>query len=339
MKHMVFYLIMLLSISCSNRQKELSYQEPVFPIEKHIPAQILTDTALIAYPYDLNVDDSYLYLLSLVDGNWLHIYNKHTGEWVCSGIRHGQGPDEIATGTILFLERETNSLYIYDSSQSKLLGFSFDKEKKSLSCVSHKSFVEYGGVARTAWPLTDEHYLVNGQEKGSIGQLQRFQLYNQETLVAKYNTTPTADRNNDIAFISASQSLSPDKSKLVVGTLWGGILETFRIDKRIENISTRYFLPINIQFIKGTIQPTDQTMYGFTSVQALNDRIWGIWIGDKDPNHNSSIVCFDWDGKEIAQYHTDNILLKIAQSPEEPNRVYAVVASPEKGFYLVYFDV
>ena len=41
MKHMVFYLIMLLSISCSNRQKELSYQEPVFPIEKHIPAQIL----------------------------------------------------------------------------------------------------------------------------------------------------------------------------------------------------------------------------------------------------------------------------------------------------------
>ena len=226
-----------------------------------------------------------------------------------------------------------------DSSQSKLLGFSFDKEKKSLSCVSHKSFVEYGGVARIAWPLTDEHYLVNGQEKGSIGQLQRFQLYNQETLVAKYNTTPTADRNNDIAFISASQSLSPDKSKLVVGTLWGGILETFRIDKRIENISTRYFLPINIQFIKGTIQPTDQTMYGFTSVQALNDRIWGIWIGDKDPNHNSSIVCFDWDGKEIAQYHTDNILLKIAQSPEEPNRVYAVAASPEKGFYLVYFDV
>ena len=133
--------------------------------------------------------------------------------------------------------------------------------------------------------------------------------------------------------------LSPDKSKLVVGTLWGGILETFRIDKRIENISTRYFLPINIQFIKGSIRPTDQTMYGFTSVQALNDRIWGIWIGDKDPNHNSSIVCFDWDGKEIAQYHTDNILLKIAQSPEEPNRVYAVVASPEKGFYLVYLDV
>ena len=112
MKHMVFYLIMLLSISCSNRQKELSYQEPVFPIEKHIPAQILTDTALIAYPYDLNVDDSYLYLLSLVDGNWLHIYNKHTGEWICSGIRHGQGPDEIATGTVLFLERETESLYI-----------------------------------------------------------------------------------------------------------------------------------------------------------------------------------------------------------------------------------
>ena len=82
--------------------------------------------------------------------------------------------------------------------------------------------------------------------------------------------------------------LSPDKSKLVVGTLWGGILETFRIDKRIENISTRYFLPINIQFIKGTIQPTDQTMYGFTSVQALNDRIWGIGLSMKDSNRLES---------------------------------------------------
>ena len=135
MKHMVFYLIMLLSISCSNRQKELSYQEPFFPIEQHIPAQILTDTALIAYPYDLNVYDSYLYLLSLVDGNWLHIYNKHTGEMGLFWYQTRTGSDEIATGTVLFWKEKQNPYTYTTQANPNYWGFLLIK-RRNLSLVS-----------------------------------------------------------------------------------------------------------------------------------------------------------------------------------------------------------
>ena len=70
----------LLASSCGNQPKQVS-QKPMFQTETNLEAHILTDTALIAYPYDICVDDSYLYVLSLVEDNWVQVYDKNSGAY------------------------------------------------------------------------------------------------------------------------------------------------------------------------------------------------------------------------------------------------------------------
>ena len=111
--------------SCVNQQTPVS-QKPVFSLETNVTTHILTDTALIAYPYDICVDDSCLYILSLVEDHWVQVYDKSSGEFLCSGIRVGQGPNDVANGSSLCFDKNTKLFYLYDQAQSKLITFSFD---------------------------------------------------------------------------------------------------------------------------------------------------------------------------------------------------------------------
>ena len=134
----------------------------------------------------------------------------------------------------------------------------------------------------------------------------------------------------ELVFVLASKSLSPDKKKLAVGTLWGGLLETFQISDQITPVSTQCFHPIDVRIEAGAVQPTEQTVYGFTSLLAFNNRIYGIWIGDKNPNHPSAIVTFDWNGNGLSKYNTDCILLRMCKESEDSNRIYAVAGIGRK---------
>ena len=96
----------LLASSCGNQPKQVS-QKPMFQTETNLEAHILTDTALIAYPYDICVDDSYLYVLSLVEDNWVQVYDKNSGAYICSGIHVGQGPNDVANGISFSFDSNT----------------------------------------------------------------------------------------------------------------------------------------------------------------------------------------------------------------------------------------
>ena len=328
--------------SCVNQQTPVS-QKPVFSLETNVTTHILTDTALIAYPYDICVDDSCLYILSLVEDHWVQVYDKNSGEFLCSGIRVGQGPNDVANGSSLCFDKNTKLFYLYDQAQSKLITFSFDKQEKRFIHVQQQLFVTNNGVARMAWALAGNRYLVDGQIGETVNRMQRFQIYDIDSesshLVARYDSFPVPEADKDIIFILASKSLSPDKKKLAVGTLWGSILETFQISDRITPIATQQFYPIDIRFEDGAVRSTEQTIYGFTSLLAFDSRIYGIWIGDKNPNLPSAVVTFDWDGNGLSKYNTDCILLRICKESEDSNRMYAVAASEERGFYIVYFDI
>lgn len=332
-------LNLLLGIySCDSHHTPV-YQKPEFPTEADITTHILTDTALIAYPYDVCIDDSFLYVLSLVADQWVQVYDKNSGAWICSGIHEGQGPQEVISGTSLYFDKNTKLFYLYDQGQSKMITFSFDKKEKKFINIQQISLAETNGVVRMAWPLGADRYLTDGQQGENTKRMQRFLIYEKDRLITQYDSFPIPETDKDLIFILAAKSLSPDKTKLAVGTLWGGSLETFQVSRQITPISTRLFYPIDIRFVEGAIRPTEQTIYGFTSLLAFDHRIYGIWIGDKNPNHTSAIVTFDWEGNEIAKYNTDCILLRICKESEDSNRIYAIAASEEKGFYIVYFDM
>lgn len=334
----VITIIMVISfLSCQNK-KEV-YDVPDFPIEKKLTSHIITDSAIIAYSYGMEVDDQNIYILSLVDNNWIHVYNKQTGTLVGSGVKQGQGPGEVAMGISFYYDKGNHLFNVFDQSQMRMNTYRFDKEKQSFLFVDGKSFSDYKGVVRRAWPLEKEEFLIDGQlGKDTVG-LKRFQIFSKGNISAEYNRFPVSETEMNPVFITASASLSPDKQKMAVGTLFGGILELFQLSDDIAISSTRYFYPPEVNFDAGSLLPTDKTVYGFSSLCATNDLLYSVLIADKDPNQFNKICSFDWKGNEVAKYQTDCLVFNLCVSDVEPNRLYAIAVSPEKGFYLVYFDL
>lgn len=323
----------------SCQSKNVVYDEPSFPKEKSVTAHLLTDTALISYPYGMCVDDRNIYILSLMEDQWVQAYDKQTGAFVGSGVKRGQGPGEVVVGISFSFDQEEGLFHVFDQSQMKLLSYRFDQDKQTFVFVKDKSFSGDKKVVRKAWPLRDGAYLIDGQLGQDTTGLRRFQIYFGADVSAGYNCFPVSDADKYPAFTMASVSLSPDKQKLAVGTLFGGILEQFRLDGGIEPSSVRYFYPIEAEFIGGVLRPTGETVYGFSSLYATDQLLYGVLVGGKDPNQFNTICTFDWKGQEVAKYQADCLVFALGSCVTEPGRLYAIAFSQEKGFYLVYFDL
>lgn len=323
----------------SCQSKEVVYEKPSFPKTTSVTSHLLTDSALIAYPYGMCVDNRNIYILSLMDDTWIQAYDKQTGAFIGSGVKRGQGPGEVVMGISLFFDSQEDLFYVFDQSQMKLLSYQFDRDKQTFLFVKDKSFCGGKKVVRKAWALKDDTYLIDGQLGEDTTGLRRFQIYSGEKVSTGYNHFPISEANEHPAFTMASVSLSPDKQKFAVGTLFGGILEQFKLDKGIKLSSVRYFYPIKAEFSSGMLCPTDETIYGFSSLCATNQWLYGVLIGNKDPNQFNTICTFNWEGQEVAQYQADCLVFALGACATEPNRLYAIAFSQEKGFYLVYFDL
>ena len=98
----------------SCQSKNVVYDEPSFPKEKSVTAHLLTDTALISYPYGMCVDDRNIYILSLMEDQWVQAYDKQTGAFVGSGVKRGQGPGEVVVGISFSFDQEDHLENIHD---------------------------------------------------------------------------------------------------------------------------------------------------------------------------------------------------------------------------------
>lgn len=113
--------------------------------------------------------------------------------------------------------------------------------------------------------------------------MKRFQLFSKGNIEAEYNRFPVSETEKNPVFITASVSVSPDKRKMAVGTLFGGILEFFQLSDDINISSTRYFYSPEVNFSGGSLLPTDQTVYGFSALCATDALLYSVLIADKDP--------------------------------------------------------
>lgn len=323
--------------SCKNRREV--YNAPYFPVEKKLVSHIITDTALIPYSYGMYVDNQNIYILSLVDNNWIQVYDKYTGTFVGNGVKQGQGPGEIVMGISFSFDKESNLFNVFDQSQMKLFSYLFDHENQTFSFVNDRSFSDYNGVVRRSWALGKETFLIDGQLGKNIGGIKRFQIYSNENVVAEYNQYPISEVDKKPIFLSPAISLSPDKQKMAVGTLFGGVLEIFQLSNSIKLSAIRYLYPPKVNFSDGALRPTNETIYGFSSLCATDSLLYSVLIGGKDPNQFNTISVFDWNGKEVVKYQTDCLVFALSTCETETGRLYAIAYSQEQGFYLVYFDL
>ena len=300
---------------------------------------------ILYYPFDLFVEGDYVYVLALVDHKWLQVYDKNTGELVDRKITEGQGPGELIMSNQLYYNANERTLSIYDMNQRRLLFYRVE-ENGDLSFVKDKSMASLGlyGALRWVWPLNDEVSLADGQLDSIANNvpgpdgLKRFQLFSQGKILDRYDSFPV-EAEDRYVFQGACTSLSPDGHKMAVGTMYGGILETFDISA--EHIALRK----RRMFYSGkldpkTLQPTLETLGGMPDVCATDDKIYTVFGEPKTiVERINSISVFDWDGNEVVQYKTDCNLLRLYYSSSDPAKLYGIAISDEDEYYLVSFDL
>ena len=332
--------VFLLIFSCSPTV-ELKYAQPSFPIIEEIKNQRLSDNLMIRLAIDLFVDEEYIYVLALSDKKWLQIYDKNSGKYVGSAIHRGRGKGEINMPYSMNYDEKTKKLQIYDGVTSKLFYYQLtNKANGFLTYIKSESFLEEGTIWNM-WHLSNERYLINGQKIES--GVKRFQLLDSDKETAFYNNFPIEKEVDKIAFISNTRTtISSDKSKMATTTLFGGVLEIFDISNGIKRNVIRNFYPPEMKFNRsGKRVSSNETTFGFISIKATNKL---IYTASCFKNHTLSsrfdkISIFDWNGEEVAQYHSDCQIDRLYIRNDEPNRVYAVACTENTELYLTSFTI
>lgn len=321
---------------CSCNQQSEAYAPPVFSTIEEIHSYRLSDELIIGYPMDMFVNESYVFILALADNTWLQVYDKNTGEHIGGFVPKGQGPGEVVTGTTCSYDEEKYIISIFDETSMKLLTYHFNDDiKKSFTFIDEKAFYNCGASVRRVWPLKKDLFFIDGQLGTASEQQKRFQLMLDTEVINEYNDFPVSSYTERLVFMSPTISISPDRQKMAVGTLYGGILELFDLSGNIELRTLEKFYPPIIQCLSGAIQNTEETIWGFSTLCTTDDKIYSVLIGDKNPNLFNNISVFDWKGRPLIKYKTDCLVLKLCASPKEPGKLYGLAFSENKEFYLV----
>lgn len=97
---LTLYVTLLPIISgCGNSQSQ-NYSS-LFAELDSIEWTIINDNEILPIANDIMVSDSLIYVLGLMDGSWLHLFEKNTGKLIGNHVLQGQGPDEIMEDCIL----------------------------------------------------------------------------------------------------------------------------------------------------------------------------------------------------------------------------------------------
>ena len=311
---------------------------PQFPFISQAETVNISDDMLISYAYGMCVDEKYVYVLAVVEGNWLQVYDKTDGRYVGGFIKEGQGPGELIMGYRMGWDNERKILSIYDQSLNKLLKYSVETngDIPVFSLVEEVNFNNYSGIVREAWETTNGRYIVDGQLGEYSTNLKRYQMLLSGTVVDEYNTFPVSKPET---FLQSRTAFSPSRDKMAVGILFGATLETFDLSEKIIPISVHQFYPPKLRISDQKITPEHDMIYGFASLTATDDKIYSVWVENHNPNAANSLAVFDWLGKPLARYDTDKLLFMISTAINEPEKVYALVYDNETGFSLIYIQL
>lgn len=330
--------ISLFSILFSSCRDEV-YAPPAFPVTRSVDGQCISEELLLQYPLDCCVCDDYILVLALVDNKWVQVYDKKSGKHLASLVGRGQAPEELSSGVLMDYDEEGKQLFIYDNALMKALCFRVvPKSDGLLSFVDAVNLNTQNGAVRRAWSLGGrDEWLIDGQLGAMPGEQKRFQILSDGKVTAEYNNFPVEEKP---AFLYSHVALSPNRTRMAVGTLFGGILEFHDVmNTGIKPRQTRMFYPPVYDFAPGAVTPTEETIFGFADLCATNDKLYAVLIGDKNPNRTNNISVFNWDGEEEATYQTNCLVVKLCCSEAEPGIVYGIAFSEAKEFYLASFDL
>ena len=325
------------------------YTAPEFPVEREDKWTILSEEMFVNLVYDLWEYKSYL-LVPVADpqtGHNLWIYDKNTGRRVWSGINDGRGPGETIGG-IRNTYFKDGILTYYDDMKGSILRYDVDSLLNGVFSYTEELYDEPLWTAMMVECGDNRLYVKNvGFASPDRHRVSRFELLDSvcDTL-GLYDFWPVEDiYERFYMYNTALYSTSSDKTKLVIGTFHGAIMEIYEVENEIRPLAVRYYYEPDIDVYYGGYDYNSRTVLGFYDLYAVDDRIYSAYDGELNPYWNggdrqtfTKIAVFDWEGNPVELIHTDYRIDKIVYSEAE-NTIYAAVRDRDGIMYLAKMEL
>lgn len=316
---------------CRNSQSQNS--SCLFAQLDSIEWTIINDKEILPIANDILVSDSLIFVLGLMDGSWLHSFDRNTGDLIGNHILQGQGPDEIINALDISLT-SNNELAIYDINDQRLKLFSVDTYNETGS-------YDLKSIFRSVWnayALKDGDFLVKTPSfLENESPVRSFSIVNGKIMQIEstYLQLPEEFKEEPMLLIVQSDlAIAPNGKNFVSVTTRGGTIEIFSIqgDEIQETFSA---MPFPVEFIEsnGIKQLDANTVLGFISAAADNDFWVASYCGTNEDADANKIGIWDWNGQPLKGLITDKMILKLALDPDS-KILYGLVADNEGDFSL-----
>lgn len=336
-KNLAIILIIFIINSCIDEQQsvKLTFNDTV-----EMKADLISDESpLMSYPFDMFVTESMICVLCLMNQQWIHCFDKETGEYLSGHINQGRGPGEMLSCVQMYYDRDSDELYLFDNATERLLTFSISDRS---AVVAYKGEVSFAEVPQTvfmkAWPLSADTILANVQCGSLDISLTRLQIYTIDgQLLETCSDMPALEGDDRYTYQQTSMTLAPDCRHFASLTLFGEILEIYdlyedTIRHRLEKV---YAFPC-VDFIDGVLWETDQTVLGFPFACSDNDYIYASMIDGSEADVFDKIAIFDWKGNGVMKVLTDYNVLRLSSFEDS---LYAIVANSANDLFFAKYDL
>lgn len=311
----ILFSLILLFVQCAETGEE--YQAPGFKEEKHLDFEILSDELMYSPHTILGCGDKIVISgYSNSGGPTCYVYDKE-GMLLKTGINQGRGPAETMSG-YMNVTAENGVISYHDIMLQQTLSFKLSDflsddvmsvEKKQLDLPGWCTFFSEMSDAR-------ELRIISRSYLNDLELPQRtVELLDKDGHVSSYDGSPFENRME--SYYASSQpfvAISPDGSKMAVGSSIGMVLEVFSLEDGIELTNVRKFLDPKITQNEYGYERLPDSVYGMEYLKAYEDGIYALYDGettysqvrsDRSRLMFKNIAVFDWTGTPQTLYKTD----------------------------------
>lgn len=319
----IFSFLLMTSCGDSNSRVSQDFQEEYTLELEQMPNGRLE----VGLPYDMVASGDCIYVLAYDGSNWLHCYEKSTGSLLWSDIKTGRGPGELAMCVDLQYDESSRKMYLFDKQQQAINIFVVDSEGKLEYQSRLTAPVDEGAQIYGIWRMQDNTWLANLQ-RGPLSSLNRYELLRSDGMTLSVcKEAPDLEGDDIYTYLQSMTAVSPDGCHFVSVTLFGQIIEFYSVKNseivsRIENV----FAKPNIVFDRGTVRPTQNTIWGYPYVATDNNYVYSVLNGTYDVDSYDKIAIYSWRGEPVKLLKLNRNILRICVDDEF---IYAIAVNSD----------
>lgn len=343
-----FVLIGLALVSCGEKQKTIEYDSNVLDSTTPTNASLKKIETDIEFGFPSSTDfisDSVIVVFDQnINDNIAHVVTTK-GRYISGFGKKGRGEGElISPNSITFNERR-DSAFIYDFMLQRVLGYNLAKVINHEEQTPSIYQIDINTIPNQKYRFS---HVKSGQD-GSLlcfaGEANRIVTMKNGTMQNIFTdyplTDPDSETNMSIWNYSKDlNAISPDKSKLIIGTYVGGLFEIFDLaDGSIKSRTVKGFYKPDYKYAEGAIPkcvtPNPETMVtGFRTISAGNDDFMAVIDGPECKRMNE-ILTFDYDGNLKKRTAVKNGLIYTV-SRNDKGEIYCIALDEESKILNLY---